>query len=75
MFLGISLSKWQKLRLLSAMISEGVGYLFVIWSAQLQYQNVTNSIETSNVFGIWLGIIIGFFYKKERPYKTVFLVK
>lgn len=56
------MSKWQNFRLLIALLSECVGYLFVIWSAYLQYQNVTNSVDASDVFAIWLGLMFGFFF-------------
>ena len=56
------MNKWQNFRLLVALLSECVGYLFVIWSAYLQYQSVTDSVDVPNVFGIWLGLMFGFFF-------------
>lgn len=56
------MSKWQIFRLFVALLSECVGYLFIIWSAYLQYQNVTNNVEVPNVFGIWLDLMFGFFF-------------
>jgi len=56
------MSKWQKFRLSIAILSEGVGCLFVLCAVYFQYQSVTNSVDVPNVFGIWLGILSGFFF-------------
>ncbi len=56
------MSKWQIFRLLVALVSECVGYLFILWSAYLQYQSVTNNVDVANVFGVWLSLMFGFFF-------------
>jgi len=47
---------------LVALLSECVGYLFIIWSAYLQYKNVTNNVDAANVFGIWPALMFGFIF-------------
>ncbi len=56
------MSVWQWVRLVTVVLIEGIGYLFLLWAIYLQYQSVTNSVEEPNIFGIWLGIIFCFFF-------------
>lgn len=56
------MTAWQRFRLRAAILSEGIGLLFVIWSAYLQFQNIFDTVNEPNIFGIWLGIIYGFIF-------------
>lgn len=53
---------WQRVRLVTVILIECIGYLFVLWAIHLQFQLVTKSVEEPNIFGIWLGILFGFFF-------------
>jgi hypothetical protein len=56
------MTAWQRFRLRAAILSEGIGFLFVIWAAYLQFQNIADTVDEPNIFGIWLGIIGGFIF-------------
>ena len=56
------MTKFQNFRLLVALLSECIGYLFVLWSAYLQYLQAENSVDMPNVFGIWLSLMLGFLF-------------
>jgi len=56
------LTKLQNFKLLGAILSESIGYLFILWSAYLQYLQAVNSTDMPNVFGIWLSLLFGFLF-------------
>lgn len=56
------MTKLQNFKLLFALLSECIGYLFVFWSAYLQYLKAENSVDMPNVFGIWLSLMLGFLF-------------
>jgi len=56
------MSALQRFRLVSVIIVEGVGYLFVLWAMNLQLQSAINNTEIPDVFGFWLSILMGFFF-------------
>jgi hypothetical protein len=56
------MTAWQRFRRRAAILSEGIGFLFVIWAAYLQFQNIADTVDEPNIFGIWLGIIGGFIF-------------
>lgn len=56
------MNAWQRFRFGGAILSEGIGLLFVIWAAYLQFQSIINTVNEPNIFGFWLGVINGFFF-------------
>lgn len=56
------MTKLQNFKLLVALLSECIGYLFVLWSAYLQYLQAENSVDMHDVFGIWLSLLFGFLF-------------
>jgi hypothetical protein len=61
-FRGVSLTRLQNFKLLIAILSECIGYLFILWSAYLQYLQAQNTADMPNIFGIWLSLMFGFLF-------------
>jgi hypothetical protein len=69
------MTAWQRFRRRAAILSEGIGFLFVIWAAYLQFQNIADTVDEPNIFGIWLGIIGGFIFLLVGSFFTLSLKK